>query len=674
MNHNSLQDDRDQEQQHHQQTGPETIFTNIYNVISGARQSASQEFTRFWESLGHAQRPYYPTATTTTSSNQRRIKKTTSLKNKQHNRNNINGRFLPDDNVRGIVKDVEIQTDDLLQQTALSIPHKRASSAVEEYHIPFPVKKSLKRTSFSQLERNSSFDRPSTSTSRRIVTLDDEHPKEQQQQQQEEKESISHEKATKKNAKESLPPPPPSPPSPPKMQTVTKGISLSPSRMQSPKRASTSKAVGRFTPSPSRDIMTGSKSVRRLTLELEEQFTPRFPSPFSPKKQQDSPPIIQDTSSSSLYEDEEKEDDPPSSRYQPTPLVKASVPVSKTFNFNHPIQPSPASPNVSDFQFRLGSEDILKDDDDHYANQQKQKELDERVNKLEEKVSIARTKVTEFSSESITSPTPSHTILSPDKSANSAANPPSPPLLPKSNNSSPKGKEKAPFGYIAAATMDSPTKESSPYTLNRSNRITSLLRSSNQEGTLPFSYTASAASAVASNAYEAIIKSPIRDTIAKNSSSPINKKSSVSPYRSSLFRSTQQQKEANSSPPMSYAAAKAAIQEAVGKKSPYKSPSSFGERISSVRSTMTPSPQRENNSSHWRSTPPRPPPPPSSSITETSTYAAPKNTPSPYLQHEQHDSKKDTTPLKPNDKHKSKMKELIQMIPAVRLRKTDTIM
>ncbi|CEP14636.1 hypothetical protein [Parasitella parasitica] len=592
--------DRDQER-HDQQTTPDNIFTNIYNVISGARQSASQEFTRFWEGLGHTHSP----ASSSTSVGSRKIATPTLLRNRQYNRSNsINGRFLPDDNVRGTVKDVEIQTDDYLKQPPLSappaVPQKRSYSVVEEYHIPFPVKKPFQR-SLEPLERPGSL-------SRRIETKDDDFPGQQRQP----KTSSTQEKPTVNNSSKSVAVTPPAPPPPPplKIQTSirTAADSLSPSRKRP--AASASKASDRLTPSPNRDIVTGSKSVRRLTLELEEQFSPRFPSPLSPKKQQqqqrqqrqqDSPLIHPDTSAIPPYEQKT----PPSSTSSTAAAAAAASPSTlKTFNFNAPLPPLPTESDLTAPE-NPPIAAAAKDDGDRYANLLKQKELDERVNKLEEKVSIARTRVTEYSSEGITSPTPSHRLTeseaAPSKSDRSS-------LTPRDDT--------------ADSAVDKPVLSSSP--------LRSTMVVANQDGSLPFSYTPAAARG-ASYPYRFSSNSPpTRNTIPSASTSPINKKSATSPsYRRSRTIHPPLKKDQSCSPSsVSYAAAKAAIQEAVDKK---------GFASSSVSSL---------------------------SAAKTSVYSVPKNTPSPYLQR---------TPLKPNDTHKSKMKELIQMIPTVRLRKTDTL-
>lgn len=615
------------QQQHPAAAAPENIFTNIYNVIAGARESASQEFTRFWESLGHAQRPYY-SSPPSAAIQSRKIKTPTSLRNKQFSRNgSINGRFLPDDNVRGIVKDVEIQTDDdLLQPSSLSIPSKRsASSTFEEYHIPFPVKGSSKKTSFSLAERDASFERPAF-LSRRIDTTsnDDLSDQPSAQEQQQEQEAVSVSNKDKEPSQPQPPPPPPAAPSPPALPStsslspmrapIRKAMSLSPNR---PLSSSTSRAasVGRFTPSPNRDIRTGSKSVRRLTMELESQFSPKFPSSRSPKRQRQES-TQEATVASSPQNDRQGESSlSPASHYRSelaatlaTQAQAASAAMTTHTMPTKPLQPSPKAPEAEEQQQQQNIT-ANKDEEDYYANLLKQKELDERVNKLEKQVSIARTRVSEFSAENsggsdssnsrITSPIPSHTIMSPGRS--------SIPVTPATPSAHP---------YKTANTT-----------------------------------------------------SPVREA-----------RVSTSPYRSSTLVSSLQQpaKEASFSPPsMSYAAAKAAIQEAVGRKG---TASPFRERISSVRSTTMSRPVTP--------VPPAPPQPPqlsapssssspsrassssSSSYKEASTYYPPKHTPSPYLQQPSNG----ITQLKPNDQHKSKMKEVIKMIPHFNLRKADTIM
>ncbi|KAL9546738.1 hypothetical protein MBANPS3_006515 [Mucor bainieri] len=674
---NSQQEDGGRERQRPHQyqrlaaaaAAPENIFTNICNVIAGARESASQEFTRFWESLGHAQRPYYYSTSSPSSSSlspavqARKIKTPISVRHRQFSRNNsnsINGRFLPDDNVRGSVKDVEIQTDDdLLQPSALSIPHKRsASSTFEEYHIPFPVKKNNKKTSSFSLaaaERDTSFGKPAF-LSRRIDTSNEDfsnqaqqepsqqetqeeqgepsQPEEQEKPEKQEKqqEQTSTPQATSAGKKESEPlPPPPTWSSmslSPKRESVRKAMSLSPNR---PVSSTTFKAAsaGRFTLSPNKDVRTGSKSVRRLTMELEGQFSPKFPSPYSPKRQRQeaTTPMASASASASPQYDRQGEASPSTTHYRSelaatlatqAQAASAIIMASHTPSPVKPLQPSPSqAPEAADEK----SPATNKDEEDYHANLLKQRELDERVNKLEKKVSIARTRVSEFSGEGpgivsnssssstssshIISPTPSHTILNP-------------------------GRHAIPTARVAPAANASKTTTST---------------------------------------------SPARDA-----------RVSTSPYRSSIMVSSAQQptKETSVSPSStSYAAARAAIQEAVNRKG---SASPFGERISSVRSTMsrplTPVPP-----------PPAPPPPPpqpatlsasasspsrvySSSTTstspyrESSTYYPPKHTPSPYLQPS---SSTGITQLKPNDQHKSKMKEVIKMIPHFNLRKADTI-
>ncbi|EPB89398.1 hypothetical protein HMPREF1544_03767 [Mucor circinelloides 1006PhL] len=667
MNNNQQEDgDRERQrpnQQQYQQIGPENIFTNIYNVIAGARESASQEFTRFWESLGHGQRPY---SSSSAAIQARKIKTPTSLKNRQFSRNSsINGRFLPDDNVRGIVKDVEIQTDDdLLQQSSLSIPHKRSASTFEEYHIPFPVKKSIKKTSFSVAEPDPSSEQP-TFLSRRIDTTDNASNESQQEPKEEEEVSIPHTQPVNNKGKEPSSPlrPPPTVSLSPKRRPMRKAVSLSPNR------PSSSSTAGRFTPSPNRDIRTGSKSVRRLTMELESQFSPKFPSPFSPQKKQrqESTTATQDTfsssstffSSSPQYE-QQQQGESLSLQYQSevaAALASQAQAISTSMaTKTSPMRISQPSPNVHG----ADNHHTNKDEEDYYANLAKQKELDERVNKLEKKVSIARTRVTEFSSEAtgshVTSPTPSHTIVSPTNRNESPVTP-APALEETLPSQMPPQTPEYTAANAAANKKDMVLLE--PH----NGKSTSPLRTTiiNQEGRLPFSYTCNAAPAIPSaNPYKTVDKSPMS-----------NARLSTSPYRSSIIISSPQQpqKEASYSPPsMSYAAAKAAIQEAVNKKSSSVSP--FGERISSVRYTM---------SRPTTPTPPPPPPPPAlllqsspspsrASVKESSTYYPPKHTPSPYLQ-----PSKGITLLKPNDQHKSKMQELIKMIPCSRLRKTDTI-
>ncbi|KAK4513967.1 uncharacterized protein ATC70_005974 [Mucor velutinosus] len=660
------------DQYQHPAAAPENIFTNIYNVIAGARESASQEFTRFWESLGHVRGPYYSSPSAAANIQARKIRTPTSLRGRQFSRNiSINGRFLPDDNVRGIVKDVEIQTDeDLFQPSSLSIPHKRsASPTFEEYHIPFPVKNTSKKTLFSLEKRDSSFERPSF-LSRRIDTSNDDFSNQlQQEPSQQEKEegkaSIPQATSVSDNIhKEQSPPPPPPPPAlpslSPKRNPIRKAMSLSPNR---PLSSCTSRAVsaGRFTTSPNRDIRTGSKSVRRLTMELEGQFSPKFPSPYLPKRQRLE--SIQDTSlsSSPQYDRPGESSSSPSSHYRSelaATIAAQAQAVSATMTAHtsptKPLQPTSPKVHGADEQHPTTN----KDEEDYYANLLKQRELDERVNKLEKKVSIARTRVSEFSAENggggssnsshITSPTPSHTILIPSRHH-------SIPIAPVSDGAYPcQVRPETPKCTAANAVANK--KDMVLLESQSGDKSTSPLRPTtiNPDGRSPFSYISNADPAIPSaNPYKAANKSPVKDT-----------RVSPSPYRSSIIVSSPQEptKEPSSSPSsVSYAAAKAAIQEAVNRKS---SASSFGEKISSVRS-IVPRPFAS------ASVPPAPPQPPQSASTSpsrASSYYPPKHTPSPYLQ-----PSNGITQLKPNDQHKSKMKEVIKMIPHFNLRKADTI-
>lgn len=214
---------------HHEQQDT-SFFSDLATAISGAKQTANQEFGRFWGKFVSGK----PSPTHIKHSTLSRHKPTQNDISRMKARKNIQGRIIPDN--KGYMKDAEIQTD----VDAIPVTRRKRSPDEETLHRPAKMSRS-DLTPFSA--SNHSPPEPPRFSSQPINDVvyifdDNETPK-----------ALNRKPLVTRPIRSPL---------------IRKSI------------------VGSVTPvraSPERpDIVTGSsKSVKRLTFELEEALSPRFP-------------------------------------------------------------------------------------------------------------------------------------------------------------------------------------------------------------------------------------------------------------------------------------------------------------------------------------------------------------------------------------------------------------
>ncbi|RCI04196.1 hypothetical protein CU098_012825, partial [Rhizopus stolonifer] len=308
---------------HQDQQAPTSLFSNFVSVISGARQTASQEFTRFWETLN----------TSKTPNRQAPLFMASSKDSHKDTSENIYNSIIPDYNRRSCIKDAEIQTDFV----------------------------SEKRKYTSEVEAES---RP--------------------------------QKLAKRNT------------SPP--QTLHQSITFSRKRQDFDKEQESPRKIFKSTPSSpiKHDVIKGSKSVKRLTLELEEALSPRFPA------------------------------------YSPSESPRSKSEITK-----------PSSPPSQEASYQLGS--ALSDVVSNSPNEDE----DVRLNKLTETIRLTRTRVSELMASSSSPPRPSHTLTSISQDNKLSFSPPPPPP-PIPSLPSPVG-NRSPFSYMNGSNLtNSPIKTLTP--------------------------------------------------------------------------------------------------------------------------------------------------------------------------------------------------------------------
>lgn len=261
-----------------------SFFTDLATAISGATQSANQEFGRFWEKYVSNKGN---TSLSQNSANNNTLLKYKSLQPSQNDisrmraRKNIQGRIIPDNNRGGYMKDAEIQTDKLMAEAIPDSPQSQMEDDIPRYPLkrrftvneldevlPRPPKmarvdltppaKPFSASTYSQTPKfslqpikSSSYNLPQTS----FISVEDLDP---------------NDDGTPKPLNKS-----PSVIRPIRSPSIRRSVG-SPSYL-TPVKASPERLCNKS------DIVTGSsKSVRRLTFELEEAFSPRFPASYSP--------------------------------------------------------------------------------------------------------------------------------------------------------------------------------------------------------------------------------------------------------------------------------------------------------------------------------------------------------------------------------------------------------
>jgi hypothetical protein len=301
------------------------LFSYFVNVISGARQTASQEFGRFWENLEHHHQNTTSTTTgTSTDAVQNAYIPRYSIKNKNDTTRmskgeQINGRIIPDHYRRGYIKDAEIQTESFDDILSPSPVHKRKANSSLSYNYQYnrPLKKQATSVSPSPA--------PLVPSTKDIIDNKDDSP------------ICSETKAV------------------PWDYSLSANTSPIQQRQFQTRPATTSPERRKITS----DVMTGSKSVRRLTHELESSFIPR--SPMSPYI-----------------------------RTQASPRQPLDKPVATDCSYDsHKDTTSPTPTRMEDIF------PMIKPQTESPVRQQQRltaKELDERMEKLEREVGITKTK------------------------------------------------------------------------------------------------------------------------------------------------------------------------------------------------------------------------------------------------------------------------------------------
>lgn len=245
----------------------DSIFSNVVTVISGARQSAQEEFSRFWDQFSQSTGPVTSQTRVATSSKPRnRISDIDTHGAKKDSPNigskTIHGRVVPDHH-RGeeYFKDAEIQTEE-----------------------PFEEEKAEREATFSIKRKASSISEDNSNTPARPQKVPRQESSSQSTLPNSRRESPIH--STPTPAQYSPIRTPTSTQYSPAKSPLSK---LSPRRSPPVRSSPIRSSPIRSSPirsSPDNRIQTGSaKSVRRLTFELEEAFSPRFPVPVGqPKK------------------------------------------------------------------------------------------------------------------------------------------------------------------------------------------------------------------------------------------------------------------------------------------------------------------------------------------------------------------------------------------------------
>ncbi|KAI9270960.1 hypothetical protein EDC94DRAFT_655869 [Helicostylum pulchrum] len=392
-----------------QQQQPTSLFSDVVTVISGARQSANQEFNKFWDKYISKR---FEDNDTSSSSQYLPIHYTEYDLACIKEGKNIQGRLIP---VSNRSQEEVCPTDKDMVRSS----EKRRISLTEDNSSPniSPHTKTSKRHARSSSSQEASYSSSFLISSPRLILSNSPPPT-----------SSTPEKVT--------PPPELSPitsyPYQPASRINTTQASLSP--IQSPARKTTIRTSFTPTQSPVRrtaiqtsvspikysperlknPIVTGSsKSVQRLASEIAIKLSPGGSSPFSPKKEYTATTV--------------NDADP----FQSTPLVKYStdisarkiaVPKTRTFIMEEEDE------RITRIQKNLmkqvndhisGSKDKViaeeKEDDERVNHVQKttngEEEVDERLNNLQNRIYAIQSAVAEFVSSpvEIISPKPIHT-------------------------------------------------------------------------------------------------------------------------------------------------------------------------------------------------------------------------------------------------------------------------
>lgn len=293
---------------------PENVFSSIVTAISEARQTANQEFVRFWDRLtnNNTAKPSVTRTRTSFNIHQQKPRSNQTLSSTAFGNEAdiarieagkvIHGRLVPD-NHRGIshIKNAEIETGEFLDNKNFSI--KRKPSFKEDNEGSFRPKKILRK------EYNNT-PSPSSAAASNYIQESPKTPLLTQQSLHAESLSPVESKPIQVTRMDT--------PRTPSHTEYTTQYMKSPARDFSPRaspiRARAAAALesptvksspvkhspvrsSPFKSSPLRNspvrspaenlIKTGStKSVRRLTFELEEAFSPRFPLPVGYQKTQ----------------------------------------------------------------------------------------------------------------------------------------------------------------------------------------------------------------------------------------------------------------------------------------------------------------------------------------------------------------------------------------------------
>lgn len=274
-------------------TQDSSYFNDFVTVISGARQTANQEFNRFWEKFGfnkassnnnsYTSSSVQTSTTMNNNSSSRKMIRCNSREEQEssfisrnksdiarmRNGQDIYGRIIPDTNRRGYIKDADIQTDDVAKEK-------------EEEFASLPSLSSPPLAVQHQAEATTKQDTPRTTNKRKPSPISSSDGLLSRPQ-----------KMLKTDA---TPPSSLSPLRPTTTATASKAeneeirVKQSPSSTRhfipnsSPLNLSPIKLSPiKLSPERKNSIVTGSsKSVKRLTSELEETFSPRFPHPYLP--------------------------------------------------------------------------------------------------------------------------------------------------------------------------------------------------------------------------------------------------------------------------------------------------------------------------------------------------------------------------------------------------------
>lgn len=397
---------------------PENVFSSIVTAISGARQTANQEFNRFWDKL------------TNTTPNSTR----THLLNNQHQkpRNQmfrstlfgnegdlarieagkiIHGRLVPDNN-RGVshIKNADIQTDEFVDNKNFSIKRK---SSLKEDSTPQRPKK-ISRKEYSTPVASTSFkESPKTplltQQSLHAQSLSPVETKPIPAAREESFRDVSH--SEYKPYGNSPGRTSPVRTSPVRASSVRASpMRASPVRANSPvisspvKSSPFKKSPYRTSPmrSPSENqIKTGSvKSVRRLTFELEEAFSPRFPLPVGYTKQQNTNSDSSDPfHSTPLLKSNAIDNNLPKSSLTPTRensfnRVKFTSPTERHLTDTVKVATSTTLLNETNVAIDHQSISNVSQDAPSTSKRFDQEEEDRRIEELERNVSTIKSQVT----------------------------------------------------------------------------------------------------------------------------------------------------------------------------------------------------------------------------------------------------------------------------------------